>query len=252
MRETPNLLLKLPDPTDYVLVEDLNENFTKIDTEIAKINDPDTGLKGQFTKHLDDDALIKHKANQISFAPTAGMQAKNVQDGLVEAFLLGNSRKQDVVDKLLLVDDSLPITHESTWSEVLDAISMIITGKKWATGELYATQTAVFTKDDGTTFNYYYLSKSLSFSPNFVVIVPTSTASSRFTMLLYDKVTTATDASVRILVSNGYPGTTVSSSVLTPFKLVAPAHNENGFLLPINLGSTASAPTSSFRFYAFE
>lgn len=37
MRETPNLLLKLPDPTDYVQVEDLNENFTKIDTELKRI-----------------------------------------------------------------------------------------------------------------------------------------------------------------------------------------------------------------------
>lgn len=54
MKNTTNLKLKLPDPTDYVLVEDLNENFTKLDTEIAKITDEETGVEVKLTKHLDD------------------------------------------------------------------------------------------------------------------------------------------------------------------------------------------------------
>lgn len=54
MKQTPNLLLKLPEPTDFVLVEDLNENFTKIDTEVAKITDEETGVEAKLTKHLAD------------------------------------------------------------------------------------------------------------------------------------------------------------------------------------------------------
>lgn len=58
MQNTPNLLLKLPEPTDFVLVEDLNENFTKIDTEIAKISDSTTKLETDFTTHLDEKASL--------------------------------------------------------------------------------------------------------------------------------------------------------------------------------------------------
>lgn len=52
MKYTQDLLLKLPEPTDFVQVEDLNENFTKIDTEIAKITDEETGIEAQLTTHL--------------------------------------------------------------------------------------------------------------------------------------------------------------------------------------------------------
>lgn len=58
MKQTPNLLLKLPDPTDYVLIGDLNENFTKIDEEVAKINDEETGVQAQFIAHKEDN--IRH------------------------------------------------------------------------------------------------------------------------------------------------------------------------------------------------
>lgn len=54
MQHTPNLSLKLPEPTDFVQVEDLNENFTKIDEEIAKVTNEDTGVQAQLTEHLTD------------------------------------------------------------------------------------------------------------------------------------------------------------------------------------------------------
>lgn len=59
MRYTDKLLLKLPDLTDYVQVEDLNENFTKIDTEIAKITDEETGVEAKLTQHLDENESYK-------------------------------------------------------------------------------------------------------------------------------------------------------------------------------------------------
>lgn len=54
MQHTPNLSLKLPEPTDFVQVEDLNENFTKIDEEIAKVTNEETGVPTQLTEHLTD------------------------------------------------------------------------------------------------------------------------------------------------------------------------------------------------------
>ncbi|MER2170546.1 MAG: hypothetical protein ABS938_07900 [Psychrobacillus psychrodurans] len=57
MLYTPNLLLKLPETHEHVLVEDLNENFTKIDTEIAKITDEETGVEAKFIPHLGNMAM---------------------------------------------------------------------------------------------------------------------------------------------------------------------------------------------------
>lgn len=52
MKFTEKLLLKLPEPNEFVQVEDLNENFITIDTEIAKITDEETGAQAQLIKHM--------------------------------------------------------------------------------------------------------------------------------------------------------------------------------------------------------
>ena len=79
MRYTDNLLLKLPDLTDYVSIGDLNENFEKIDEEIATINDPSTGVGAKLTQHLADMAkhnqfMLEGKLHQLGFGynPTLG------------------------------------------------------------------------------------------------------------------------------------------------------------------------------------
>lgn len=73
------------------------------------------------------------------------MTATNVREGILEAFMLGNSRKQDLVDKLLLLDPNLPIMHESTWEEILLAINQVSTGKKWASGTAKSSASRVLT-----------------------------------------------------------------------------------------------------------
>lgn len=92
-----------------------------------------SNLQTEVTTHKADDATLKHKANQIGFSSTE-MAATNVSEAILETFMLGNSTKQDLVDKLLLVDDSLPINHNSSWQEVLNSVNQISTGKKWASG----------------------------------------------------------------------------------------------------------------------
>ena len=87
MRQTTNLLLKLPDSTDYVNVEDINGNMEIIDTEIAKINDPDTGVGAKLTAHLEE--KMKHnqfihegKLHQIGFGynPTLGCMTFSIRE----------------------------------------------------------------------------------------------------------------------------------------------------------------------------
>lgn len=103
MRHTPTLKLKLPDPTDYVIVEDINENMEKIDEEITKISDPTTGVEAKLTKHLDEKASTTKyghtKLNSATNSPDETTSAtpkavKVVADGINS--LLSESRKYTV------------------------------------------------------------------------------------------------------------------------------------------------------------
>ncbi|MER2039727.1 MAG: hypothetical protein ABS944_16390 [Solibacillus sp.] len=87
MRHTPNLLLKLPDSTDYVNIEDINENMVKIDEEIAKINNPESGVVAKLTTHLAD--MAKHNQfmydgvlHQLGFGynPTLGCMTFSIRE----------------------------------------------------------------------------------------------------------------------------------------------------------------------------
>src|SRR5699024_10902121 len=59
---------------------------------------------------------------------------KTLKGAINEVFTTGNNVKRDTVDALLSVDDSLPVTSDSNWSDVIGAIGGISTGKKWASG----------------------------------------------------------------------------------------------------------------------
>lgn len=62
--------------------------------------------------------------------------AQTLKGAINEVKQLGNSVKQTLVDELLLVDPSLPITSDSSWAEILAIIGTIETGRKWATGNV--------------------------------------------------------------------------------------------------------------------
>lgn len=62
MQYTNKLGLKKPELTDYVNVNDLNENMDILDQEIANITDEETGVEAKLTQHLDDYANVKSKA----------------------------------------------------------------------------------------------------------------------------------------------------------------------------------------------
>lgn len=86
-------------------------------------------------EHQADETTDAHNATNISFVPPTEMTAINVQDAITEVFQSGNNVKVAMVDKLLAVDPSLPITYESTWEEILTATGQVSTGKKEASGK---------------------------------------------------------------------------------------------------------------------
>lgn len=111
-------------------------------------------LQNEVTSHLAGDATGAHKATNISFVPPSGMTAINIQQAVVEAFSLGNSRKQELVDKLLLLDPSLPISYESTWEEILTATESVSSGVPYASGTVSGSGYADFQYAGSTTSEY--------------------------------------------------------------------------------------------------
>lgn len=63
MRKTENYGFLLPDPEDFIKIEDITQNFEKIDAEIKKAAEAVEGidiseqLKGYYTKKQTDEAI---------------------------------------------------------------------------------------------------------------------------------------------------------------------------------------------------
>lgn len=70
-------------------------------------------------------------SNTFAATPSA---VKKAYDLAQQAKMDGNSRKLELVDALLLLDPSLPITKSSTWQEIILVTSQVSTGKKPAQG----------------------------------------------------------------------------------------------------------------------
>lgn len=61
------------------------------------------------------------------------------------AFTNSNNVKSETIGALLLLDPTLPITTDSSWQDIINAIGQISTGKKWAIGVInpYIPQTTI-------------------------------------------------------------------------------------------------------------
>ncbi len=86
--------------------------------------------------------------------------ATTVEGALKEVFQSGNSRRIEMVNALLLIDPSLPITSSSSWAEIEIAVGMISTGKKWASGEFV----------NGNAVTASAVIRGLGFKPSYVTI----------------------------------------------------------------------------------
>lgn len=121
------------------IIQDIENIEDKIDVLSAEVEQEKEGN----AVHLAEDATLSKKGHvQLSNATNSTSNAlaatpsavKSAMDRANEAFLLGNSTKEQLVDTLLSLDPSLPISYTSTWQEVLTTSGQISTGKKWANG----------------------------------------------------------------------------------------------------------------------
>ena len=117
--------------------------------------------------------VATHLANYTQQLGTATLQTqdKTLKGAINEAFLAGNSRKQELVDLLLSLDASLPISYSSTWEQILTVTGTISTGKKFAMGVgISTTNSAVYYRTSGTTLNRSSLIISdLGFKPSYIL-----------------------------------------------------------------------------------
>ncbi|KYH35822.1 WD domain, G-beta repeat [Clostridium tepidiprofundi DSM 19306] len=168
MKYSTSLKFKLPDGNDDVDINDINENFTKADTEIIDLKNKlqnsltnVTKINEQLAKNTKQISTAQSKAdsayNKVTSATyirdrvkavdghgsgldadtvdgkhATGNLMTNEKNNLVaainEVFTNGNNVKNNTVDALLSVDDSLPVTHNSSWSKIITEIGNIQTG----------------------------------------------------------------------------------------------------------------------------
>lgn len=112
---------------EWEYVQLTGEDVTQLGDQISQTNNSLNEHKDDLTSQDEDKgaSLVGFSANE--------MVSTNVREAILEAFMLGNSRKEDLVDKLLLVDDGLPIDYTSSWQDVLNSVNQL-GGMKYLTG----------------------------------------------------------------------------------------------------------------------
>lgn len=93
-----------------------------------------SNLENDVARHKADEAAhgIGNKATLLTTNKSTIVGAIN------EVFQSGNNVKRDMVDALLALDPSLPISYSSTWREIELAVGQISTGIKSASGSFTA------------------------------------------------------------------------------------------------------------------
>lgn len=121
------------------LVAAVNELKTRLDNMGDTTGQSLTQLMNALNELIDE--VAAHLADYTSFKSDVGNKNNlltsdktSLVAAINEVFTTGNNVKSDTVGALLSVDDSLPITSESTWQDIINAIGQISTGKKWASG----------------------------------------------------------------------------------------------------------------------
>lgn len=171
------------------IIADTMNNLEQGVKQAHDLTDGIGNLENTVTSHLADGA-----AHGIGNKATLQTSHKNTLVGAInEVFQAGNNVKRDMVDVLLSVDPSLPITYDSTWSQIESAASQISTGKKFATG---------VTASSGSILTV----RGLSFEPKLIFTKHPDVEMLYYTSLHIDKglLGLTNDLSVRIDQSAGH------------------------------------------------
>lgn len=151
-QKTTKLKLNTWTPSDQFKRTEFNENFVKIDEEVGAIKDAKgqpngiatLGSNGKVPSDqleipsvtIEDATTTKKGVVMLSSATNSDDETKSATSKAVklayekaeQAFQYGNNVKSNMVSVLLSVDDSLPITVTSSWSDITDSVSTIDTG----------------------------------------------------------------------------------------------------------------------------
>ena len=122
------------------VLEQLNTHSTNTDihmspSQVLKLNGISSGanfvkVEDSLTSTSSTSALSAKQGNEISnqiglLSLLQTTSKSNLVDAINEVKQVGNNVKQNTVDALLSVDDSLPITANSTWDEIITQIRNI-------------------------------------------------------------------------------------------------------------------------------
>lgn len=208
----------------YAVLKELQDggDLTLIEQKLAT-------LEQDVTTHLAESNA--HSAENISFSE-AGITATNVKDAVIQAFQLGNSKKQELVDKLLLLDPSLPITPSSDWEQILTLLGdgTFNTGKKWkvVTQLSSSINTYYATANSNYGNNFYYVTidlANLGFVPTKIIVTSQDKTDLRCTTWFKDNYyINGADYCNTYIQNNGYrvpyiAGTVLKIPVVTASKL---------------------------------
>ncbi|MER2059627.1 MAG: pyocin knob domain-containing protein [Niallia sp.] len=153
MLYTPKLLLKLPENHEHVLVEDFNENFTKIDTEIAKIIDEETGAEAKFKQHADNkDNPHGVTKDQIGLGDVQNFGVATqgeAEAGISTSKYMTPERTKQAIDKILTPEE------RSKWNAAEQIVTQNKESWSWNGNKVLDTRTHKATVS-------YYRSLSLS------------------------------------------------------------------------------------------
>ena len=133
MQYTDKLGLKKPDLTDYVNVQDLNDNMDVLDEAVGNMGD-------DLIAHKADDVSQAHLAKNIGLEDTTGnFTATEVEGAMSELFTNVSDGKNLVGGAITGIDSSVTIPTNPTFSDLSNAIGEISTGLKSATGTTTST-----------------------------------------------------------------------------------------------------------------
>lgn len=176
METTPNYNLKKPSYDEFADVEALNQNADIVDAKLKELEDEVkndeklTELERKLTTHLDEDALIKHKARQISVVNPETQDIQDVQAFAEMLFTSVSNGKQLIGTAITDADDSLVVPTNPTFQNLADLIGSINTGKKWASGTATPMSTTKLFKTTSNDVNSYFIEiRNLEFEPSFIV-----------------------------------------------------------------------------------
>ncbi|GAA0735766.1 hypothetical protein [Clostridium oceanicum] len=148
MKTTGNYGLKKPDGNDVVNIDDLNYNSDVIDRKLKEVENKASNIKVPVTSVNGKTGNVVLTADNIKVEGSKSLKSQfddmttsignksslktsnktNLVNAINELFTSGNNVKSNTVDALLRLDDSLQLSRNSNWSEIIKQIANVETG----------------------------------------------------------------------------------------------------------------------------